>query len=132
MARVLTVLFCVTSRDWGGTEKWALEAARSLSGRGHRAVALWSHERVLRQVEARGLPARRVWLPGDVNPISFASLAGALRAERPDALVLTKQREHWVGGLTARLAGRPLGAPWSRWASSRARPWSWRSGDSRG
>jgi len=99
MARVLTVLFCVTSRDWGGTEKWALEAARSLSGRGHRAVALWSHERVLRQVEARGLPARRVWLPGDVNPISFASLAGA---------------------------------PWSRWASSRARPWSWRSGDSRG
>lgn len=108
MERSLSVLFTVTSRSWGGNEKWAAEAARSLHARGHRVKVLWSHEAVLRQLAARGLPARRLRLPGDVNPVSFSSFARAIRAERPDVLVLTKQREYWVGGLAARLAGRPL------------------------
>jgi glycosyltransferase involved in cell wall biosynthesis len=98
----------VTSRSWGGNEKWALGAASSLAARGHRVAVLWSHEPVRRALEARGLPGRRVRLPGDLNPVSFASLARALRAERPDAVVLTTQREYWVGGVAARLAGRPL------------------------
>ena len=108
MARSLTILFGVTSRSWGGNEKWALEAARSLRARGHGVKVLWSYAPILEQLEARGLPARRLRLPGDVNPVSFFSFARAVRAERPDVLVLTKQREYWVGGLAARLAGRPL------------------------
>jgi glycosyltransferase involved in cell wall biosynthesis len=108
VARSLTILFGVTSRAWGGNEKWAAEAARSLRDRGHRVKVLWSHAPVLMQLEARGLPARRITLPGDVNPVSFFSFARALRDERPDVLVLTKQREYWVGGIAARLAGRPL------------------------
>jgi glycosyltransferase involved in cell wall biosynthesis len=108
VARTLTILFGVTSRSWGGNEKWTLEAARSLRARGHSVKVLWSYAPILEQLEARGLPARHLRLPGDVNPVSFFSFARAIRAERPDVLVLTKQREYWVGGLAARLAGRPL------------------------
>jgi len=110
MARRLAVVLAVTSRSWGGNEKWALGAASSLAARGHRVVVLWSHEPVRLEIAARGLPGRRVRLPGDLNPASFASLACALRAERPDAVILTTQRGYWVGGVAARLArgGRPL------------------------
>jgi glycosyltransferase involved in cell wall biosynthesis len=104
----LRVVFGVTSRSWGGNEKWAAEAARGLAARGHRVTVLWTHPSVLEELAARGLPSRRVRLWGDLNPVGFASLVRILRAERPDVVVLTKQREYWMGGLAARLSGRPL------------------------
>ena len=104
----MRVVFGITSRSWGGNEKWAAEAARGLAGRDHAVTALWSYEPVLRELSARGVPARRVRLWGDLNPVGFASLVRVLREERPDVLMLTKQREYWMGGLAARLAGRPL------------------------
>ena len=108
MVTPMSVVFCVTSRSWGGNEKWVAEAARGLAGRGHAVTALWSYEPVLRGIEARGVPARRIRLWGDLNPLGLASLVAAFRRARADAVVLTKQREYWMGGLAAHLAGRPL------------------------
>lgn len=108
MTRRLKVVFGVTSRSWGGNEKWAAEAARGLTARGHSVTALYSHDAVLAELKARDVPSRRVRLWGDLNPVGFAWLTRLLLSERPDVLVLTKQREYWMGGLAARLAGRPL------------------------
>lgn len=108
MSQPLRVVVGITSRSWGGNEKWASETARGLSERGHRVTVFWSHEPILRALKARGLRERRVRLWGDLNPVGFASLIAFLRSERPDVLILTKQREYWMGGLAARVAGRPL------------------------
>jgi glycosyltransferase involved in cell wall biosynthesis len=108
MTRKLSVTFGITSRSWGGNEKWASEAARGLAERGHRILVLWSYRPVLEELKVRGLRERHLRLWGDVNPVGFSALLRVLREERPDVLVLTKQREYWMGGLAARLAGRPL------------------------
>ncbi len=108
MTRKLSVVFGITSRSWGGNEKWASVAASGLAARGHRVLALWSYRPVFEELKSRELPARGVRLWGDVNPVGFSALTRILREERPDVLVLTKQREYWMGGLAARFAGRPL------------------------
>lgn len=112
-SKPLSVVVGVTSKSWGGNEKWATEAALGLAGRGHRVTVFWTHEPLLHELEARGATAlgvqlRRVNLWGDVNPAGLASLARLLRDVRPDALLLTKKREYWMGGLTARFVVRPL------------------------
>jgi glycosyltransferase involved in cell wall biosynthesis len=108
MSRPLRIVVGITSRSWGGNETWAADAARALADRGHDVTVLWTHEPVRRELARRGLVARRVRLWGDLNPAGFAHLVALLRRERPDVLLLTKQREYWMGGLAARLAGRPL------------------------
>ena len=107
-ARRLKVTIGITSRSWGGNEKWASEAARGLAARGHDVTVFWSYEPVFRELARRGIASRRVRLWGDLNPVGFASLVRLLREIRPDVLVLTKQREYWMGGLAARFSGRPL------------------------
>ena len=108
MERKLSVVFTVSSRSWGGNEKWAAEAARGLALRGHRVLVLWSHRPVADGLRLCGVPGRRVRLWGDLNPVGLLALVRAFREARADAVVLTKQRDHWMGGLVARLAGRPL------------------------
>jgi glycosyltransferase involved in cell wall biosynthesis len=104
----LSILFGITSRSWGGNEKWAAEAARGLLERGHRVLAFWSYAPIQRELRARSIPGSKIRLWGDVNPVGLTSLVRLLRRERPDVIVLTKQREYWMGGLAARIAGRPL------------------------
>lgn len=108
MTRPLGIVVGITSRSWGGNEKWASDAALGLAKRGHRVTVLWTHEPVHRELTARGLRSRRVRLRGDLDPVGFVSLVSVLRRERPDVLILTKQREYWLGGLAARLTGNPL------------------------
>ena len=108
MDRKLSIVFTVSSRSWGGNEKWAVEAARGLADRGHRVLVLWSHPPVAGGLEARGVPGRRVRLWGDLNPAGLTALVREFRRARADVVVLTKQRDHWMGGLVSRFAGRPL------------------------
>jgi glycosyltransferase involved in cell wall biosynthesis len=70
-------------------------------------VIFWSYTPVGRRLRDLGLTERRVQLWGDVNPVGFGTLVRLLRRARPDVLLLTKQREYWMGGVAARLAGRP-------------------------
>ncbi len=97
-----------TSRSWGGTEQYALQLASGLAAAGHAVLLLWAHETVGERVRAAGLPHERLRLRGDADLLGLARLAGALRAHRADAVVLTKWREYLLGGLAARLAGVPL------------------------
>mgnify|MGYP006296481181 FL=1 len=106
--RPLRVLFMLTSRQWGGNEKWTLLAARGLLDRGHDVTVLWSHGVIRDELSRRGIPGRRVRLWGDVNPVGLAWLCRHIMATRPDVLVLTKQREYWMGGAAARIVGRPF------------------------
>ncbi len=103
----MRILVGITSRSWGGNEKWAADAALGLAERGHHVAVFWTYPAVERELERRGLPGRRIRLWGDLNPIGLSSLVRLLVRERPDALVLTKRREYWMGGLAAKIAVRP-------------------------
>lgn len=104
----LSIVIGCTSKAWGGNEKWTLDAAEALHGRGHAVRVFWTHRAVGDEVGRRGLPARRIRLRGDVDVFGLASLASFTRSARADVLLLTKQLEYWLGGLAARVAGRPL------------------------
>jgi glycosyltransferase involved in cell wall biosynthesis len=104
----MRLLFTLTSRQWGGNEKWTLLAARGLMERGHDVRVLYSYPVIREELERRGIPGRRVRIWGDFNPISFVWLCSRIRTFRPDVVVLTKQREYWTGGVAARVSGRPF------------------------
>jgi glycosyltransferase involved in cell wall biosynthesis len=106
--RSLSIVIGCTSKAWGGNEKWALDAAEALRERGHEVHVFWTHDAVGDEVRARRIPGRRIRLRGDVDVFGFTSLAAFIRATRADVLLLTKQLEYWLGGLAARVAGRPL------------------------
>ncbi len=108
MSDALTVIVGITSTSWGGNEKWASEAAAGLARRGHHVSVFYTHEPVRAELERRGIPHERVRLWGDLNPFGFNALIRLLRRKRPDAVILTKQREYWMGGIAARRAGHPL------------------------
>jgi len=104
----LSILIGCTSKAWGGNEKWALDAAEALRGRGHIVHVFWTHDAVGDELRIRGIPGRRIRLRGDVDVFGFSALAAFIRTTRADVLLLTKQLEYWLGGLAARVAGRPL------------------------
>lgn len=104
----LSIVIGCTSKAWGGNEKWALDVAEALLARGHTVHVFWTHDAVGREIRARGIPGRRIRLRGDVDAVGFSSLAAFIRSTRADVLLLTKQLEYWLGGLAARVAGRPL------------------------
>jgi len=108
MSESLTVVVGITSTSWGGNEKWASRAASGLARRGHDVSVFYTHEPVRRELERLGVRHDHVRLWGDLNPFGFASLIRLLRTRRPDTLILTKQREYWMGGIAARRAGCPL------------------------
>jgi glycosyltransferase involved in cell wall biosynthesis len=105
---VMTILIGITSTSWGGNEKWAAEAAAGLAERGHNASVFYTHEPVREELSRRGVEHDRVRLWGDLNPFGFGALVHLMRRRRPDAVILTKQREYWMGGNAARFAGAPL------------------------
>lgn len=106
--RKLKVVVGMTSRAWGGNEKWAATTASGLAGRGHDVTVFYSHAQIGRELDARGLNRALVPLLSGFDPLAILSLMVLLKRLRPDVLILTKQREYWMGGLAARFSGRPL------------------------
>jgi len=105
----LRVAFVNSAREWGGNEKWVLTAATGLRDRGHEILVVTRPgSAVSRRAERAGLRVMLERFGGDLNPASVLRLSRVLGTFKPDAVVLTKLKEYWLGGLAARLAGTPL------------------------
>lgn len=96
-----------SSSSWGGNEHWALCVARGMAERGHPVRFLWSHEAVGERVRAAGLDHRRLLMLSDFDPLATMRLARHLGQLNARAVLLTRWREYLLGGLAARLAGKP-------------------------
>ena len=96
-----------TSASWGGNEHWAVAVARGLAGRGRPVRFLWSHDVVGERVAAAGLAGRRLVLRNDADAPALLDLRAELVRAGAGAVLLTRWREYLLGGLAARLAGRP-------------------------
>jgi glycosyltransferase involved in cell wall biosynthesis len=96
-----------SSASWGGNEHWAVRLARGFADRGRPVGFVWSHEVVGERVADAGLPGCRVRLGGDADLRAILALRDAMVRWRAGAVLLTRWREYLLGGLAARLAGRP-------------------------
>ncbi|MDR2077256.1 MAG: glycosyltransferase [Desulfovibrio sp.] len=105
-----TICFCNSAIAWGGGEKWHLDAALSLAGRGWR-VFLLCHPRGALYARAREQAGtvRSVPLPvgrlSFLNPLFMGRLIRFFLREKPEAVILNLPADLKSGGLAAKAAG---------------------------
>lgn len=95
------------SRTWGGNEKWLSILARGLSSRGHDVIVSVPKGDVRDRLDKLGIRTTAARPRGVVDFVSGLSFAAWLRAQRPDATLLTSWHSIAWSALAARLAGRP-------------------------
>ena len=100
----MRVVFVNSADRWGGNEKWTCEAANGLRARGHEVLLVGQTQLLADKASSYGIPFRRLRLRGDGDIIGVIRLSRLFRRIDPDAVILTKVREYWLGGLAAKLA----------------------------
>lgn len=101
----MRLVFVNSSRIWGGNEKWTCEAASGLSARGHDVLLIGQSPVMAKRAEAYGVSYNRLRLRGDGDIVGVIRLSRRFKRFGPDAVILTKSKEYWLGGLAAKLAG---------------------------
>ena len=92
----------------GGGEIAVALLLGGLQRRGHRVLMLCRDAEIARRVAEYGIPAGVQRVGGDAMLPDAVRLAARLRAERPDAVVLTTFKKVFLSGLGARMAGAPF------------------------
>jgi glycosyltransferase involved in cell wall biosynthesis len=90
---------------WRGGEKWMVNAAAGLAGRGHSVVcigkrgAVWLEKATARGVETLGFP-----IHADCDPLIIARLFAFFKKLQPDILCCNFEKDVRLGGIAGRLA----------------------------
>jgi glycosyltransferase involved in cell wall biosynthesis len=104
-ARRLSLLIVNPIRAYGGGEKWALETAQGLVGRGHRvALACREQSELGDRGRDAGLEVFSQSMPNDLALAACLRLAMLCRSWRPDVLLCCNQRALRLAAPAARLA----------------------------
>ncbi|MBW3554122.1 MAG: glycosyltransferase [Gemmatimonadetes bacterium] len=94
------------SRIWGGNEKWLLLVGRGLAERGHEVLVSCKPGRpVAERARAAGLRVTHRRPGGDADIVRAIGFALMLRAERPDAVLLSAFKRSFWAGWACRRAG---------------------------
>lgn len=103
----LRILISDSVRVWGGAQRFILELAEGLNGRGH-DVTIQTYPRSPLSVRARahGVRVKEVMLRTDAAPWIVLPLAVQMRREPYDAVITTWDKDLRTTGLAARLCGR--------------------------
>ncbi len=106
----MKILFLSSAQTWGGGEKWHLETASALNGRGYKvAVAASAGAELYDRSMRAGLPALPLRLSNlsFISPSALVRLYNLFRRERPDVLILNLSRDLKAAAPVARMAGVP-------------------------
>lgn len=101
----MRIVFVNSSRIWGGNEKWTCEAASGLAARGHDVLLVGQSDLMADRASSFGIDFRHLRLRGDGDLLGIVRLSRIFRRFRPGAVILTKSKEYWLGGIAAKLAG---------------------------
>ncbi len=107
----MNVLFVssIGREEFGGGEKWIVEAARGLAERGHcTVIGSKRHSRLLQHAEASGVATTLFDIHGDFSPGQTLRIAAYQRRHRIDVTVCNLNKDVRVAGLAARLGGGSL------------------------
>ena len=106
----MRLVFVNSADAWGGNEKWTVMAAEALQARGHRIWMVCRSDVMRARCERADLETIPVRMRGNLDLAAIARLRAIFRRLAPDAVMLTKVREYWLGALAARwAAGRSSG-----------------------
>jgi len=97
-----------SANTFGGGEIGTVLLLAGLQRRGHRVLMLFRDEQNAARAAAYGIPTGVQRIRGDAMLPDAVRLAARLRAERPDAVVLTTFKKVFLSGLGARVAGAPF------------------------
>jgi glycosyltransferase involved in cell wall biosynthesis len=102
----MNVLIISSAKEWGGTEKWAVNTARGLAERGHTVFfgcrgRLYEH----RFADSTVKPVRFT-LANNFDVVSIIQLWRFMEKHRIDVVMPTKQREYFLAGIAAKMGGR--------------------------
>ena len=102
----MKVIIQSDSRIWGGNEKWLLLVGRGLAARGHDVlVSCKPGGPVAERARAAGLRVTHRRPGGDADIPRAIGFALMLRAERPDAVLLSAFKRSFWAGWACRRAG---------------------------
>ena len=97
-----------SSKAFGGGEIGTVLLLAGLQRRGHRVLMLFRDPEKADRAASYGIPTGVQRVGGDAMLPDAARLAARLRAERPDAVILTTFKKVFLSGLGARMAGTGL------------------------
>jgi glycosyltransferase involved in cell wall biosynthesis len=101
----MRIAFVNSMRQLGGGERWLLEVAAGLSGRGHdAAVVARSGSALASASREAGYPVLELPMTGDADVVSIVRLSVWMARFAPDLVSVNVQRAVRVGGAAARLA----------------------------
>ena len=103
------VLFCDSSRVWGGVEHWMVLTAGELRKRGWQvAIAGRTSGELLRRATTAGIPTVPWPFRWAADPVTLLQARRYLRRECPDLVVVALGKDIRLVGLAARRQGIPV------------------------
>ncbi|MBL7074518.1 glycosyltransferase [candidate division KSB1 bacterium] len=101
-------MFINSALHWGGNEKWTLLAAQGLAARGHR-VHICCRSPIFRERNTVfSITYHHLHFFNDGDVFTVGRLAYMMRNYSIDVVIPTKVKDYWLGGLAAKLMGRPV------------------------
>jgi glycosyltransferase involved in cell wall biosynthesis len=102
----MNILIINSAKEWGGTEKWAVNTALGLADRGH--TVFFGCRGTLYEKPLAGSMVRLAKFPfaNNIDVVSVVLLRSFMRKHRIDVVMPTKQREYFLAGLAAQLFTR--------------------------
>jgi len=99
----MNVLIINSAKEWGGTEKWAVNTAIGLAQRGH--TVFFGCRGTLYEKKFAGSTVTIAKFPfaNNIDVVSIVLLRSFMRKHRIDVVMPTKQREYFLAGLAAQL-----------------------------
>ena len=106
MAQSLRIMLADSVRMWGGAQKWVVDLASGLVGRGH-DVVIQTHPGVplVDRARERGLAVREVATRMDLAPWIVIPVAAHIRSRGYDVVVTSFDKDLRTTGLAAKLGG---------------------------
>jgi len=91
---------------WRGGEKWMVNAAAGLAGRGHTVLCIGRKQAAwLEKARARGVETLELPIHSDFDPIIIGRLFSLFKKRHRDVLCCNFEKDVRLGGIAGRLAG---------------------------
>ncbi len=97
----MNIAFINSARTWGGTEKWVLMAAETLSQTVH-VVLIYRTNTVGDRLSSQKY---RLPLLSHLDPFSLVRIVRIIRKEKIDVIIPTKRKDYVLAGIAAKICG---------------------------
>jgi glycosyltransferase involved in cell wall biosynthesis len=117
----MNLLFLNSAKQWGGNENWVALATAAIDKAGHHTIVAYRSD----DIGVR-LNGKKIRLPfySEMDVITFFRLYKIIRNNQIDAIIATKQKDYFLGGILANICRvpnlirlgivRPLKNSWSK------------------